>query len=282
MARKKEAKKDSKIVKAVKKSDYPTLRLVDEKEIAMDFAKKIYLKFDKMIKSVVLFGSTVKATASVSSDIDIIVILDDVSIQWDEELTVWYREELGKIIQANPYKKELHINTVKLSTWWQDLINGDPVVINVIRYGETLLDMGGYFNPLKVLLQQGKIKSTPEAIYTLLQRAPQHMARSRASEMGAVEGLYWAMVDSAHAALMTAKQIPPSPEHVSIMLKEQFVDKGLLKMNYVTDYRDLYVLHRRIVHGDITNLKGAEIDIWQEKTDNFVRAMAEIIKKLIR
>src|SRR3989344_954837 len=126
MARKKEAKKDSKIVKAVKKSDYPTLRLVDEKEIAMDFAKKIYLKFDKMIKSVVLFG-----------------------------------------------------NTVKLSTWWQDLINGDPVVINVIRYGETLLDMGGYFNPLKVLLQQGKIKSTPEAIYTLLQRAPQHMARSR-------------------------------------------------------------------------------------------------------
>ena len=142
--------------------------------------------------------------------------------------------------------------------------------------------MGGFFNPLKVLLQQGKIKSTPEAIYTLLQRAPQHMARSRASELGAVEGLYWAMVDSAHAALMTTKQVPPSPEHVSIMLKEQFVDKGMLKMNFVTDYRDLYLLHRRIVHGDINNLKGAEIDIWQEKTDNFVRAMAEIIKKLIR
>ncbi len=271
------------MVKAKKssKTGFPTLKIIDEKEIAMDFATKIYSRFDKLVKSVVLFGSTMKATSTSSSDIDLIIIVDDVAIRWDQELVAWYREELGKIIQKNPYKKEIHINTVKLSTWWQDLMRGDPVVINVIRYGEAIIDFGGFFNPLKVLLQEGKIKSTPEAIYNCLQRAPSHMARAKASLLGAIEGLYWAMVDSAHAALISAKQVPPSPEHVPIMMKEQFVDKGMLKMNYVVWYRDLYVLHRKIIHGDITNIKGSEIDDWTARTDEFVRVMAELIKNFI-
>lgn len=261
--------------------NFPTLKIIDEKAIASDFATKVYEKFNKMIKSVVLFGSQTKNTSTSTSDIDIIIIVDDASISWDNELTAWYREELARVVQANPYKKELHINTVKLTTWWQDLIRGDPVIINIIRFGESLIDFGGFFNPLKVLLQQGKIKSTPEAIYTALQRAPQHLARSKASKVGAVEGLYWAMVDSSHAALMAAKQSPPSPEHVPIMLKELFVDTNVLKMKYVIWYRDLYVLHRKIIHGDGMDLKGQEIDDWQARTEEFIRVMAELVKNLI-
>ncbi|MBI2124838.1 nucleotidyltransferase domain-containing protein [Candidatus Pacearchaeota archaeon] len=262
--------------------DFPTLKLAAERDIAMDFAAKVYEKFSKMVKSVVLFGSQVKQTATAGSDIDIIIIIDDAAIQWDQELIAWYREELGKLIASNPYRSELHINTVKITTWWQDLLRGDPVVINVLRYGETLLDFGGFFEPLKVLLIQGKIKSTPEAVYTCLQRAPQHLARSKASELGSVEGLYWAMVDSAHAALMSDNQVPPSPEHVPIMLKERFVDKKMLSMKYVIWYRDLYVLHRKIIHGDITDLKGADIDAWQSRADEFIRVMAELIKRIVR
>src|SRR3989338_11230836 len=134
------------------KAEFPTLKLVDEFDIAYDFAIKVYGKFNKIVKSVILFGSTAKRIAKATSDIDIIIITDDCTIQWDEELIAWYREELGKIIQTNPYKKSLHINTVRLTTWWQDLIKGDPVVINVIRYGQALVDFGGFFNPLKILL----------------------------------------------------------------------------------------------------------------------------------
>ena len=261
--------------------EFPTLKLVNEQEIASDFAQKVAEKFDKLVKSVVLFGSATKQTMIEGSDIDIIIIVDDASVKFDQELIAWYREELGKLIAANPYKKELHINTVKLTTWWQDLLRGDPVVINVIRFGESLIDFGGFFTPLRVLLQDGKIKSTPEAIYTALQRAPQHILRSKQAEMGSVEGLYWAMVDSAHALLMSVKISPPSPEHIPILLKESFVDKGLLKMKYVVWYRDLYVLHRKIVHGDITDIKGMEIDAWQARADEFVRVMAQLIEQII-
>lgn len=267
--------------KEVSVKELPTLKLVEEKDIASDFATKVYKKFDKLIKSIVLFGSQVKHTSTSTSDIDIILILDDASVKFDQELVAWYREELGKIMQANPYKQELHINTIKLTTWWQDLMRGDPVVVNILRFGEPILDFGGFFTPLKILLQDGKIKQTPEAIYNALQRAPGHLARSRASEFGAIEGLYWCMVDSAHAALMAAKQFPPSPEHVSILLKEIFVDNKILNMKYVLWYRDLYVLHRKMVHGEISTIKGEEIDLWQQRADEFLRAMIDIVKKLV-
>ncbi len=275
-------KKKKKLVNNPAKKEYPSLQLKLESEIAMDFATKAYETFNKIIKSIVLFGSSVKQEAVAGSDIDIIIIIDDVSIVWDQELTAWYREELEKLLRKNPYQKSLHINTIKLSTWWEDLIRGDPVVLNVLRYGESMIDFGGFFEPLKFLLLNGKIKSTPEAIYTCLQRAPAHLLRSRAAELNAIEGLYWAMVDSAHAALISANIPPASPEHVPADLKETFVDKGKLKIKYVIWYRDLLILHKKISHGEITELKGVEIDGWQEKAVEFMRIMAELVNQNIQ
>ncbi len=260
----------------------PSLQLKNESEIAMDFATKLYKKYNKMIKSVVLFGSSVKQTSTAGSDIDIIIILDDVSIKWDQELIAWYREELDKLLRANPYQKHLHINTIKLSTWWEDLMRGDPVVINVIRHGEAMIDLAGFFEPLKYLLVKGKIKSTPEAIYNCLQRAPQHILRSKAAELNSIEGLYWAMVDSAHAALIAANVPPASPEHISIDLKETFVNAGKLKMKYTLWYRDLLMLHKKISHGDINDLKGVEIDMWQDRTEDFMKTMAKLVNEYVK
>lgn len=256
-------------------------KLVNEKDIAYDFAVKVYEKFNKLVKSVILFGSSAKQTSAKGSDIDLIIIIDDCTIQWDEELIAWYREELGKLIRGSGYTKSLHINSVRLSTWWADMIRGDPVVINVIRWGEALVDFGGFFNPLKVLLSQGKIKSTPEAIFAALQRSPAHLARSKAAILGAIEGLYWAMVDSAHAALIAAEQVPPSPEHIAEMLKKQFVDSKLLAAKYVVWYRDLYIVAHKILHGTVHEIHGKDIDMWQARTDEFMQEMAKIIKKLI-
>ena len=278
-------KKDVKSPEKEKKfnsKNIPSLQLRTEDEIAMDFAVKVYKKFDKMVKSIVLFGSTIKQNAVPGSDIDIMILIDDASIKWDQELIAWYREELEKIIESSPYKKELHINTIKLSTWWEDLLKGDPVVVNILRYGEAMIDSGGFFNPLKQLLIDGKIKATPEAIYACLQRAPMHLARSKAAELGAIEGLYWTMVDSAHAALIAANVSPPSPEHIPGELKLNFVDPGKLKMKYVDWFRDLNTMHKKVNHGEITDLKGIQIDDWQNKTEDFLRTMAQLVNELIR
>lgn len=96
------------------------MNLREEQDIAQDFAVKAYEKFTRVIKSIILFGSSAKGKAVKGSDIDIVIILDDCSIQWDQELIAWYRQELSRLITENPYSKPLHVSTVRLSTWWKN------------------------------------------------------------------------------------------------------------------------------------------------------------------
>jgi predicted nucleotidyltransferase/uncharacterized protein (UPF0332 family) len=263
----------------IKKMEYP--KITKEIDIAKDFASKVHQEFNTLIKSTVLFGSQTKGTQKSSSDIDIVIIVDDASVNWDMELVNWYRSKLSRLIASQKYSRELHINTIRLTTWWNDLMHGDPVILNILRNGQVLIDFGGFFEPLKSLLYQGKIHSTPEAVYIALQRAPRHLARSKISQMSSVEGVYWTMVDSAQAVLITLGKLAPSPEHIAGMLKENLVDNGLLKIEYIRWYRDIFALHKAITHGEINEMKGVEIDTWQERAEQFMKKMAEIIDKLI-
>ena len=260
---------------------FPTMKIKTRRDIAMDFAEKIVKKFDTLIKAVVLFGSTSKSLAGPGSDIDIVIVVDDATIKFDEKFTMWYRDELAKVVSKNPYKADLHINTVKITTWWEDLIKSDPVVVNIIRYGEALIDVGGFFVPLKSLLAKGKIKPTPESIYNIVNRVPGHIVRSRISEMSAVEGCYWAYVECSQAMLMAVNVLPPSPEHVPELLDEHFVKKGFLKKQILQDYAEIYQLHKDIIYGKIKNLDGKIIDTYQEKSENYFKITVKILNEIL-
>src|SRR3989344_1447536 len=75
---------------------------------AYDFAAKAYKQFNEVIKTIVLFGSVAKEKTKPSSDIDLIIIVDDCTIQWDQELIAWYREELTRLTAKQLYAKKLH------------------------------------------------------------------------------------------------------------------------------------------------------------------------------
>lgn len=279
---KKECAKDLEDIPKAQFEKIPTMLIATDRDIAMDFATKAYKKFEQMIKSIIMFGSSAKQESKPESDIDIIILLDDVSIRWDEELIATYREELGRLVQENPYIKSLHVNTVKLSTWWQDLIVGDPVILNVIRYGEALIDHGSFFLPQKALLLAGKIHPSPEAVYNLLERTTLHLGRSRTSLFSAVDGYYWACIDSAHAALMAANIIPPSPEHVADMLDKSFVqERKILNFKFVKIYNDVYNTMKAINHGEMTSIPGKRLDELKENSELFVVELTKVVDKII-
>lgn len=259
-----------------------SLLITNERDIAMDFATKVYKEFENMVKSIVLFGSSVKMDLNDKSDIDIIVLLDDVSIKFDEELISWYRKRLSLLLNQNKYERPLHVNTVRLSTWWGDLIKGDPVVLNVLRYGEALIDFGGFFNPLRILLKEGKIKSTPESIYTLLERAPMHLTRAKGAMLAVVDGIYWSMVDSAHAVLIAANIMPASPEHVPDVLTQHFVNNKLLDKKYVRYYEVAHDLAKEIVHGKKTVVEGKYLDELFKISEEFLKEMAKLVEDIVR
>lgn len=251
-------------------------------KIAYDFATKVYKQFNEVIKTIVLFGSVAKEKTQLSSDIDIIIIVDDCTIQWDEELIGWYREELARLTAKQPYAKKLHINTVTLSTFWEELKAGEPLIINVIRYSQILLDFGGFFEPLKVLLAKGKIRPTPEAIFTNLRRAYEHSFKANHLILSSIEGYYWSMVDAAQAALMALNEIPPSPEHIPDMLEEHLVKKGMMSGRNTKYFNDIRVIAKKVLIGEIKSFNGKEVDEIREKSEFFVTNLGRIAEQLIK
>ena len=193
-----------------------------------------------------------------------------------EKIDVRFSKEISKLREK--YKRELHINTVTLTAFWKELREGDPVIINILRSGQPLIDHGGFFSPLKILLRRGKIKPTPEAIFIAMQRAPMHLNRSRFAVLGAVEGLYWAMVDSAHAALMAAGHTPPSPEHVYDMLEKVFGKN--MNRKFRDYFKEMYSLAHGITHGNVKLIHGKQVDELRNKTEDFVEEMRRHVKKL--
>jgi len=89
------------------------------------------------------------------------------------------------------------------------------------------------------------------------------------------------MVDSSHAALIAANTSPPSPEHIPGALIKEFVHSGKLKVKYIQWFKEIMQLHKKISHREISDLKGVEIDKWQERTEEFLETMAKLVNELV-
>lgn len=276
--------KSKKVVNSNSSKDKPVniKKFNSDVDIAHDFAFKCYRKFKEVIKAIAMFGSSTKNLSTPKSDIDIIIIIDDCTVEWDDELVAWYREELAKLLASEKYPKELHINTVTLTAFWEELRAGEPLIINVLRYGEPLVDVGGFFDPLKVLLAKGRIRPSAEAIFTTMERSGAHLGRANAHLLNSVESFYWGMVDAAHAALMAANVVPPSPENISELLEETFVKKKLLNKEYLEFFNDVRKTAKEVLHGDIVRVSGKKLEELQSKSDDFVHELVELAKVLIK
>jgi len=242
-------------------------------DIAYKFAKEIYRELGGFLKAIVLFGSA--ARREKSKDIDILLVIDDVTTQLTQELVQTYRIITEKIIAK--VSKKIHITSMKFTSFWEYCRAGDPVAINILRDGVSIIDTG-FFDPLQALLYQGRVRPTPESIWAYFSRAPTTLHNSKWHINQATLDLYWAVVDAAHAALMKMGEIPPSPAHVAGMLHEKLVKKGLLPERYPKIMAHFFHLSKSIIHNEIKPITGETYDKYYREADDFVDTMQRLIK----
>lgn len=247
----------------------------EELDISYKFAKMAYKEFGSFIKAIVLFGSMTRKT-SPESDIDILMLVDDLSLSITPEVAETYRIIVQKIVREVSTK--LHITTLKLTSFWEFVRMGDPVAINILRDGTSLLDTG-FFDPLQILLKQGRIRPSPESIWSYFVRAPATIMNAKWHMLQAVLDLYWAVIDAAHAALMRNNEIPPSPEHVADLMQDKLVARGMTSQKYVQIMRDFYELSRKITHREIKEVSGEECQRYLENAQDFVNEMKRILEQ---
>ena len=95
----------------------------------------------------------------------------------------------------------------------------------------------------------------------------------------AVIDLYWAAIDAAHAALMKIGEIPPSPSHVSELIKEKLVKPGHVHERYAYIMEHLYEVAKKIMHKEVQAVDGKTYDKYKRLSEDFVEEMRKLIEK---
>ena len=248
----------------------------EDLEIARKFGKIIYKEFGDFIQCMVLFGSATQNVKNPKRDIDILIVLDDVRLQFSKELVETYRILTEKAIM-NVDPQRLHVQSMRLTSFWEYVRAGDAVAINILRSGVALIDTG-FFDPLQALLDQGRIRPSDESIWTYMTMSPASMHRSKQHIMTATVDLYWSAIDAAHAALMAIGATPPSPNHVAEMVDKELVRPGHVKKRCTKIMNELYKVFKGVVHRDIKDVAGKDYDSLKKKTEEFTKEMRAFVE----
>ncbi len=261
----------------IPKKEHPSLERYYKEDIdtAYKFANEIYKELGSLIRAVVIFGSTARRTKTPGGDIDVLVIIDDLIMSMSPEVVEAYRIIVQNAIVRISTK--LHVTTMRFTSFWEYMRNGDPIAINLLRDGVALID-SGFFDPMQALLKRGKIRPTQESIWTYYARAPNTLHNSKWHLLQAVIDLYWAVVDSAHAALMKVGEIPPTPEHVADLMEQKLVKRKMLEHKYVIIMRNFYRLMKMVTHREIVEIRGEEFDRYYKIAEDFVHRMRRLIE----
>lgn len=244
-------------------------------DVATRFAKSVDKELGDFLKAAVLFGSCATNKTNSMSDIDVLLIVDDVGRVVSPEVTEAYRLVVHKCAtQVSPL---LHINTLRLSNFWELCRQGDPVMTNMLRDGIVLLDRG-FFGAAQLLLEQGRIRPSKEAIWTYYMRTGNTLKSARQHLLSACIDLYWAAMDASHAALMSMGEVPPTPEHVPDMLERVLVKRKLLDPKSPKIVRELYHLQKQIIHREIKEISGEQYDMYWRETLHLVDSLRTVVE----
>ncbi len=246
-----------------------------EVDIALHFSKEMLNEFKGFIKSIVLFGSTARRNKK-KGDIDILVIIDDISIEFNKAIVQGYRILTEKIVDKTSH--ELHITSMRLTNYWEYVRAGDPIAVNILREGIAIMDTG-IFNPMKVLLYQGRIKPSQESILNYISRSEFQFDSAKRHILAACIDLYWGVVDAAESALMKVNDIPPGPAHIHHLFEKRFVNTGKLSRKYSIVLQELYHLNKSITHHEVTFISGEQFDKYKIMAEDFIFQMQKIVNQ---
>ncbi len=257
----------------------PHMKHYGEKDLeaARDFSKKTYKEFGTLIKAIVLFGGHAKHIHHTKPhDIDILIVVDDVRSILTDQAVQTYRVICQKLLEQS--SKKIHLTTLTLTNFWDYARNGDPIAVNILRDGVALVDTG-IFEPLQILLYQGRVRFTDEAIWAYYSRAPTTIYNAKWHVMQGVIDLYWAVIDAAHAALMKVGVAPPTPAHAADLIRDKLVKTGKIDHKYATIMRNFYTVSKGILHREIKEIRGKDFETYLKDAEDFVDAMKKIVSK---
>ncbi len=248
-------------------------------KLAEKYKDEILKRYKNIVKAVILFGSYVRGDYHEKSDIDILVVIDDVTARFTPEMKDTFDDKLYQI--AKNMSEDITVQPAwTLSEFWDMARIGHPLLFTIVRDGWALYDTG-FFIPVRKLLELGKIPTTLEAVEKFMETAPQKIRRVEEIKLMMVaEDLYYSMLNSSQAVLMYMGVNPPSPKHTPLDVKEHLVDSKLLEETYLQDLEEIINFRKSVEHKEIKDLPGQRLDELIEKAKKYVSRMEQLLLQL--
>jgi predicted nucleotidyltransferase/uncharacterized protein (UPF0332 family) len=252
------------------------LKYIDE------FVKATTGKFDKYIFSIVLFGSTARGQAKKESDLDIAVIIDDTDLRNMTRNEA--REKLLGIMSSTALGifSKFNIQAYLLTQFWEYVREANPVIFTLLRDGIPFHDKG-LFSPWRVLLREGKIKPTAEAIDNMLLSGSVFVKRiNQTISKTITEDLYYAMLNPAQSALMLYGIPPMTPNETPILLEKVFVSKKMIESKYVRWLEDILKLRKGLESGKmkLSEFNAEMLNEQSLRAEEFIKRMTSLFEQI--
>jgi len=263
--------------------------------IAEAFAKEVLRKYGKYVKAVVMMGSVAREEFKPLSDIDVFVVIDDTSMEFNPEMKDKIDEELERIAESVPGSVVVTKNaqgeeekvallsvqpTYTLTEFWDYARVAHPIVYNFIKEGVPIYDTG-FFEPIKRLLEMGRIPSTREAIESYMEGAPKKIMRAKTVKLLMLaEDAYYAMLNTSQAVLMFMGIDPPVPNKAYEDVKRYLVDPGILEPEYADWLKEIIEIRKKIEHKELMDVSGSFVDEWLNRAEKYTDKMFSLLNAL--
>ncbi|MEK6807653.1 MAG: nucleotidyltransferase domain-containing protein [Nanoarchaeota archaeon] len=254
---------------------------------ASEIHKRMVLqKFEKYVVTYAIGGSLVKGRATKESDIDTFVVIDDTDVtrMTGVELISKLRAIILGMASESGFAagvgNKMNVQIYVLTDMWNNIKTANPVIFTLLRDGIPLYDRG-MFAPWKLLLKQGKITPTPEAVDMYMKSGRQMVDRTKFTLRNiAMEDFFWATLTPAQGALMLMGVPPPDPKETPAMMREYLVKSGLLEEKYVKILEDILQLRKDFEHGKIKDIDAKTIGEYMDNTEKFLTRLDKLMVQI--
>jgi predicted nucleotidyltransferase len=228
-------------------------------------------RYGNVIKSVLIFGSAAKGTMVKGSDADVWVVLDDTATKSSADLN-----NINTHLYLIAHElKDLHIQTTKLTEFWQWMKLGSPELVNFLRYSLPIYDTG-FVKPVKRMLAMGLISPSEETIKLKARASQARLKKIRLDLKSMIFELRYIALDICQAVVMHYYKKQPDAKAVPNFLR-QLVKEKKLESAYVKKFEKLNKLWKDIDHGRVKEVDSKYLDQAITLADDILKRMNRLL-----
>ncbi len=242
-------------------------------EKAVAFSNSIRKQYGELIKSVLIFGSSVKGSMVKGSDVDMWVIVDDTATKASEDINRII--EHVHLIAAE--HKDMHVQIHTLTEFWQSIRIGSPEFSNFLRYGLAIYDTG-FIKPIQRMLQMGLIPPSDETISLKARSSITRFRKIKQEVKLLIFDLRYTMLDMVQAVVMHYYKETPDYKKAPEFL-EKLVKQKKLEKRYVDMFVKLDKLWKDIDHNEIKEVTTDHLDEALKITEDVIERMKKLLPK---